>query len=194
MSMLNVVMSYLPYSVITIFTPGPNNLMSLYAVSSSGWRNGLRLIAGITAGFVVLASLSALFCHQLARIIPEAVKWLKYFGAVYILWLAWRISTSRPKETQSRPVSFNYGFFLAVSNVKSLLFMITIFTAYVIPDGAELGDMFAHCGVILALSLASWFLWGAVGGAMRRFIAEYYRPFNIVMGLALVWCAVRVAL
>lgn len=194
MSMLNVVMSYLPYSVITIFTPGPNNLMSLYAVSSSGWRNGLRLIAGITAGFVVLASLSALFCHQLARIIPEAVKWLKYFGAVYILWLAWRISTSRPKETQSRPVSFNYGFFLAVSNVKSLLFMITIFTAYVIPAGAGLGDMFAHCGVILVLSLASWFLWGAVGGAMRRFIAEYYRPFNIVMGLALVWCAIRVAL
>ena len=192
--MLNVVMSYLPYSVITIFTPGPNNLMSLYAVSSSGWRNGLRLMAGITAGFVVAASLSALFCHHLARIIPEAVKWLKYFGAAYILWLAWRIATSCPQETQSRPVSFSYGFILALSNVKSMLFMITIFTAYVIPAGAGLGDMFAHCGVILALSAASWLLWGAAGGAMRRFIAEHFRPFNIVMGLALVWCAVRIAL
>ena len=38
--MLNVILSYLPYALITTFTPGPNNLMSLYAVSSYGWRKG----------------------------------------------------------------------------------------------------------------------------------------------------------
>ena len=48
--MLDVILSYLPYALITTFTPGPNNLMSLYSVSSAGWKKGSRVILGIFAG------------------------------------------------------------------------------------------------------------------------------------------------
>lgn len=30
------------------------------------------------------------------------------------------------------------------------------------------------------------------GSIMQRFLARYYRPFNIAMGIALVWCAVQI--
>lgn len=134
--MLDTVLSYMPYALITTFTPGPNNLMSLYSVSTYGWRKGSRVIWGIFAGFTAVMAMVILSCSGLAQYMPGVVGWLKYFGAAYILWLAWHI----------------------------------------------------------AVSAVSWCMWGTAGGLLQRFLVRYYRPFNVVMGLALLWCAVKIAM
>ena len=190
--MLDVILSYLPYALITTFTPGPNNLMTFYAVSSSGWRRGSRIIFGIISGFIVLEVLVIMFCHELAKYAPQIVKYLKYAGAAYILWLAVHIALSSPGETEAQSVTFRSGFFLALSNVKVMLYLITIFTVYVIPAGAGLGEMFLHGACIIALSTVSWGLWGTAGGVMQKFLKNHYRTFNAVMGIALLWCAVKI--
>ncbi len=38
--LISTIISYLPYTCVTAFTPGPNNILSLYAVSRNGWRKG----------------------------------------------------------------------------------------------------------------------------------------------------------
>ena len=190
--MLNVILAYLPYALITTFTPGPNNLMTFYAVSSLGWRKGSRIIFGIISGFIVVEVIVILFCHELAKYAPELVKYLKYAGAAYILWLAVHIARSTPDETGEQSLSFRSGLFLALSNVKVMLYLITIFTVYVIPAGAGLGEMFLHGGVIISLSAVSWGLWGTAGGLMQSFLKNHYRVFNAVMGIALLWCAVKI--
>ena len=190
--MLDTVLSYMPYALISTFTPGPNNLMSLYAVSSSGWRKGGRVILGILAGFAVVMVAVILFCHELAENLPEIVKYLKYAGAVYILWLAYHIAVSKPSESRNNSVSIKSGFLLALSNVKVILYLITIFTAYVIPSGASLTEMFIHGGLIIAVSAVSWLLWGTAGGLLQKFLSRHYRLFNIAMGIALLWCAVKI--
>ncbi|MBQ7168828.1 MAG: LysE family transporter [Synergistaceae bacterium] len=192
--MLDVILSYLPYALITTFTPGPNNLMSLYSVSSYGWRKGGRVILGIALGFTVVMVMVILFCHELAKYIPGLVGWLKYFGAAYILWLAWHIAVSVPSDSGNASAGFRNGLLLALSNVKVILYLITIFTAYVIPSGAELADMFIHRGLIIAVSAVSWCTWGAAGGMMQRFLSEHYRAFSIAMGIALLWCAANVVM
>lgn len=190
--MVSVFLSYLPYALVTTFTPGPNNIMSLYSVSTSGWRKGSRVILGIFAGFCVVMAGVILFCHELAKYIPELVKYLKYIGAAYIIWLAWHIATSTPSESSGHSVSFRSGLVLALSNVKVILYLITIFTAYIIPAGSSFPEMLLHGAAIIAISAVSWCTWGAAGGIMQSFLAEYYRPFNIVMGLILAWCAIRI--
>ena len=192
--MLNVILSYLPYALITTFTPGPNNLMSLYSVSHGGWKTGSRVILGIAGGFVSLMVIVILFCHELAEYAPELVKYLKYFGAAYILWLAVHIAFSRPSESEGQTLSFGKGFALAVSNVKVILYLITIFTAYVIPSGAGLMEMCAHGVLIISVSAVSWCMWGAVGRILQAFLAKYWRPFNIAMGIALLWCAWQIVM
>ena len=187
--MLKIILSYLPYALITTFTPGPNNIMSLYSVSHAGWKKGGRVILGIASGFAALMLLVILFCHELARYIPELVGWLKYIGAVYILWLAYHIAVSRPSETEGRSMSFTGGYFLAITNIKVILYLITIFTAYIIPSGAGLYDMILHGVFIIAVSAVSWGMWGGMGGLLQRFLTRYYRPFNIAMGIILAWCA-----
>ena len=192
--MLKVILSYLPYALITTFTPGPNNLMSLYSVSHAGWKNGGRVILGITAGFLSLMAVEIVFCHELAEYAPELVKYLKYVGAAYILWLAVHIALSRPSESEGQMMTFTKGFALAVSNVKVTLYLITIFTAYIIPSGAGFAQMCGHGAFIIATSAVSWALWGAVGGILQAFLAEYWRPFNIAMGIALLWCAWQIVM
>ena len=192
--MLSVILSYLPYALITTFTPGPNNLMSLYSVSHGGWKTGSRVILGIASGFVSLMVIVILFCHELAEYAPELVKYLKYLGAAYILWLAVHIAVSRPSESEGQTMSFGKGFALAISNVKVILYLITIFTAYVIQSGAGLVEMCMHGVFIIAMSAVSWSLWGAVGGILQAFLAEYWRPFNIAMGMALLWCAWQIVM
>lgn len=190
--MLQVFLSYLPYGLITTFTPGPNNIMSLYSVSTAGWKKGGRLITGIFAGFSTVTVLVILFSHELAKYIPGLVQYLKYIGAIYILWLAVHIALSKPGETQMRAINFRSGFFLALTNVKVILYLITIFTAYIIPTGAGLIDMAVHGIIIIAISIVSWCMWGSAGGIMQKFLAEYYRPFNIAMGIILAWCAFKI--
>ena len=192
--MLQTILSYLPYALITTFTPGPNNLMSLYSVSNGGWRLGSRVILGIAAGFMTLMVIVILFCHELAEYAPELVKYLKYVGAAYILWLAVHIAMSQPSESEGQMLSFGKGFALSVSNVKVILYLITIFTAYIIPSGAGFAEMCAHGVLIVTVSAVSWTLWGAVGGILQAFLAEYWRPFNIAMGIALLWCAWQIVM
>lgn len=190
--MLEVFLTYLPYALISTFTPGPNNLMSLYSVSSGGWRKGGRVILGILAGFSSVMIMVIAFCNELANYAPEVVKHLKYVGAAYILWLAFHIAMSRPSGSSERSLSFRSGLILALSNVKVILYLITIFTAYVIPSGAGFAEMLAHGAIIIAITAVSWCTWGTAGSIMQRFLARYYRPFNIAMGIALVWCAVQI--
>ncbi|MBQ7214738.1 MAG: LysE family transporter [Synergistaceae bacterium] len=192
--MLRVILSYLPYALITTFTPGPNNLMALYSVSHGGWRTGSRVILGIASGFVSLMVIVIAFCHELAEYAPELVKYLKYVGAAYILWLAVHIALSRPSESEGQMMTFGKGFALSLSNVKVILYLITIFTAYVIPSGAGFAQMCLHGVFIIALSTVSWALWGGVGGILQAFLAEYWRPFNIAMGIALLWCAWQIVM
>ena len=37
--LISMIISYFPYAFVTAFTPGPNNIITLYAVSQGGRRN-----------------------------------------------------------------------------------------------------------------------------------------------------------
>lgn len=190
--MLHTMLSYIAYVLVTTFTPGPNNIMSLYSVSTAGWKKGCEVISGIFTGFSLLTISIIIFCHELSKYVPEIVGILKYIGAAYIVWLAVHIAKSTPSESQGHSITFKSGFFLSISNVKVILYLITVYTAYIIPSGAGLFEMFAHGVIIVALSAVSWFTWGTAGAMLQKFLKEHYRPFNIVMAIILLWCAVSI--
>lgn len=188
---MSVVLSYLPYSLVTAFTPGPNNLLSLYAVSQNGWRRGKAVVGGIAAGFLCVMTLCALFCWGLSQVLPAVTGFLTYVGAAYILWLALHIARSRPQETEHQILSFWQGFWLQFVNPKIILCAVTILTGYVLPAGAGLGGLLLHSGAITAIGLSGVLTWAAAGGLFQRFLSRYYKPFNYLMALILVLCAWR---
>lgn len=190
----SIIMTYLPYSLVTAFTPGPNNIVALCAVSRNGWRKGRHVLLGIAAGFLYVMVLCALFCYELARYVPALAKILKYVGAAYIVWLAIHVARSTYAETEDHGISFWKGVFLEFTNIKIILYAITIYTGYVLPSGAGLGSLLFHAVSMTFIGMAGVMTWAGAGSILQRFLKQYCRPFNLVMALVLVYCAVTLVL
>lgn len=186
---LFIVLSYLPYALVTAFTPGPNNILSLYAISQNGWRKGKTVLFGITGGFLAVMILCALFCYELDKYLPTLSGILKYVGAVYIFWLAIHVARSKPEKEESQQASFWKGLFLQFVNVKIYLYAITIYTGYVLPAGGTLTSLLLHAVSLTLIGMAGFFTWGAAGGFLQTFLARHYRPFNYLMAAILILCA-----
>lgn len=188
-----IILSYLPYGLVTAFTPGPNNFIALYAVSQGGWRKGRPVLVGIGLGFLCVMVLCALFCYELARYAPAVAGVMKYVGAAYMAWLAIQVARSRPEAAQGKPMTFLKGFLLEFFNVKIILYAITVYTGYVLPHDTRLSSLLIHALCITAVGMAGSMTWAAVGGALQGFIAAHSRPFHITMALVLIWCAASLA-
>ena len=133
----SIFVSYLPYALVTSFTPGPNNVLALHTVSQNGWARGKNTLLGIIAGFFCVMAVCALFCYQLNHFLPTLSQALRYVGAGYILWLAVHVARSKPAGEESRKASFWKGFLLQFVNVKIIFYAITIYTGYVFPAGGS---------------------------------------------------------
>ena len=115
----SIFVSYLPYALVTSFTPGPNNVLALHTVSQNGWARGKNTVLGIIAGFFCVMAVCALFRYQLNHFLPTLSQALRYVGAGYILWLAVHVARSKPAGEESRKASFWKGFLLQFVNVKN---------------------------------------------------------------------------
>ena len=189
----SIMMSYLIYTVVTAFTPGPNNIVALYAVSQNGWRKGKNVLLGMAGGFLCVMFICALFCYELAKYLPSLTGTLKYVGAAYIVYLAIHVARSSSDNSDGRQMTFWKGFLLQFFNVKIILYAITVYTGYVLPYESSLTSLFSHAINLTVIGMAGFITWGVAGGLFQDLLTQYYRPFNIVMGLILVYCAITLA-
>ena len=187
---LSALAAYLPYALITTFTPGPNNLISFYAVSSRGWKKGANVLSGIGTAILLIMLMTAVFSHQISAHMEAALPVLKYSGAAYILWLACKISRSGPENSTFEVSTFWKGFILVFINIKMLLYALTVFTGYIIPVNSDQPFLIIHAVILTLLCIASNITWAAAGSFLKSFLNRHYRPFNITMALILAYCAV----
>lgn len=187
---LSTIISYLPYALITTFTPGPNNLISFYAVSTYGWKKGAKVLAGIGSAIFLIICITAVLCHHLASNVEAALPVLKIFGSIYILWLAIHIAKDSPDNSSFDISTFKKGFILVFVNVKMLLYAITVFSGYILNSTTDVKILLLHAVILSALCISSNLTWAAAGRAFQKFLKKHYRPFNITMAVILAYCAV----
>src|SRR5512138_2602985 len=71
-------------------TPGPDMLLIASRSASQGRAAGFATLAGIQAGTYCHALAAALGLSQLFLLVPIAYDIVRYAGAAYLLWLAWK--------------------------------------------------------------------------------------------------------
>ncbi len=181
------------YSLITTFTPGPNNIMSMSNASRYGFKKSIPFNIGVCFGFLAIILLSGIFSATLYHIIPSVKPVMTYIGAAYILWLAWKIYRSKAKgeaKREGHTNTFLSGFFLQFVNPKGILYGITTMSTFILPYTKSI-PLIAVISLMLALiaflSTSCWSLFGAV---FQRLLAKHARVINIIMALLLVYCAV----
>lgn len=192
---IDMFVALLVYASTTTFSPGPNNILMLSLAGQYGFKKCLKLMTGIWTGSFLIMLCCALFSTVLERLLPDVAPYFKYVGAVYILWLAWKTGTRKPliagTEEQKEP-SFLTGFLLQMVNVKIMLYGLTAFTTFITPYIQKIPMLVLFAFLLMAVGGTGNIIWAVVGNVCQRFYTKYYRLFNIVMSLLLIWCAVKI--
>ena len=104
-----LLLAFAGFAFVSSVTPGPNNAMLLASGVNYGFRRTVPHIAGISLGCVAMLILVGLGLGRLFAAVPQLYLILRYAGAAYLLWLAWKIATAGPMTDQkaaSRPMTF----------------------------------------------------------------------------------------
>lgn len=186
--------SMLIYMVATMITPGPNNLTMLFLGAEYGFRGTRRFLTASTICLFIKTLLCGLLNMALASFIPPMVNYLKWIGAAYMLYLGstmarsgWKSSDSAARQTES---TYRSGVILQLLNMKSWISCLSLYAVYIVPAEDSLLTIIWVAVLYTAFMLASSICWGLFGSGMRRFISRYRKPFGIIMGLSLLYCAV----
>lgn len=194
---------FMPFSVfidmtvsacVTVWSPGPNNILLLSTASKYGVKKNLRLMLGIWTGSLTLMCLSGIFCSALGNIIPGIQPYMKYVGAAYILYLAYvTLRRSPPTDASAeKEPSYLMGLVLQLLNVKIIIYGLTMFSSFILPHEQRIPVLFLFAVYLMVLGAIGNLIWAFAGNVLKRFYNEHYRLMNLIMALLLVWCALRI--
>jgi len=178
------------FALVSSITPGPNNIMLASSGLTFGFRRTIPHMLGVNLGFTLMLVLVGLGLGTAFQQFPWLYTVLKYAGALYLLYLAWKIALSGPLEGGSqrgRPFTFMQAALFQWVNPKAWVMAVGVIATYTPQAGFYWNLMLAAavCGVV---NLPSIGVWTAFGAALQRLLHRplAIRLFNIAMALLLV--------
>lgn len=186
---LHIYLAFLLATTIMIALPGPSVILTVAHSISFGWKPALSTVGGATAGIAVQLIIAAIGLTSLLNVVAGAFEWLRWAGAIYLIYLGvkqWR-SANNPLKLDTASVSrtnlFVQGMIITIPNPKSLIF-IAAFLPQFIDAGQPLGLQFA---IIVPTFLVITFVvtgaWALIAGNVRGFLRSQ-RAFRNIMRTA----------
>ncbi len=184
-------LAMIAFAFVSSITPGPNNFMLLASGVNFGFRRTIPHMLGIGGGFLSLLLAVGFGLGSLLIAFPMLELVLKIAGGAYLLYLAWRIGTSRSlgeaKTADARPMTFLEAAAFQWVNPKAWMMAVTGMALYTSPQAPYLSAVFVAFAFAI-VNLPSVSAWAGFGVALRGFLADPVRLkwFNIAMALLLV--------
>jgi threonine/homoserine/homoserine lactone efflux protein len=178
------------FAFASSITPGPNNTMLMASGANFGLRASLAHMSGVTLGFVGLIALCGLGLAGVFAAFPPLHLLLKWGGAAYLLYLAWKIGTAKgigAGAVGARPMTFPQAAAFQFVNPKGWAMALGTVSTYV-PARGFIANLSAALLIFAAITSFSVITWTAFGVVLRRFLDRpaVLRTFNLVMALLLV--------
>jgi threonine/homoserine/homoserine lactone efflux protein len=186
--MTNDLLPLATYCALMSSTPGPNNVMLTVSGANFGYRRTLPHILGIVLGGAVQTLLCCIGLGALMAALPSSQAFLRIAGALYLLWLAWRLAGSTVADSAlQRPLSFLQGLSFQAVNPKAWTRAMTLGAVFMPPGLATLEGALLVSGIGTAISMPCISMWAVFGMAIRRFLASprHRRLFNAMMAATL---------
>ncbi|WP_241049403.1 LysE family translocator [Achromobacter xylosoxidans] len=178
------------FALVSSITPGPNNVMLAASGLNFGFRRSMPHLLGVNLGFTLMIFLVGIGLGSVFQQVPVLYTVLKYVGAAYLLYLAWKIANSggvEEGEVRGKPMTFLQAAAFQWVNPKAWVMAVGIIATYTPQAGffANLVIATLVCGLV---NLPSIGIWVTFGTALRRVLHKPWaiRAFNITMALLLV--------
>jgi len=184
-------------------TPGPDMLLIASRSTSQGRASGFAALAGIQAGTYCHALAAAFGLSQLFLAVPIAYEVVRYAGAAYLLYLAWKSFRSTGTVvaptvgTRRFPIGvvFRQGLLTNLLNPKMALFVLALFPQVVQPSAGSVAVQIMVLATVL--NLTGLTVNGAVtaSGLGRLFGARgrWRRAPQLLLGTVFAGLALRLA-
>lgn len=178
------------FAFVASITPGPNNVMLLASGANFGFRRTLPHMFGIEIGFVSLIAAVGLGLGALLTAMPMLDTALKIAGALYLVYIAWRIATTRSMASAtgaSRPLNVLQAAAFQWINPKGWVMAVSAVAIYSRPD-ALAQSILAVIACFALSGLIATPTWTGFGTALSAYLDDPDRLkwFNIAMGVLLV--------
>jgi threonine/homoserine/homoserine lactone efflux protein len=165
-------------------TPGPDMLLIASRSATQGKASGFATLAGIQAGTYCHALAAAFGLSQLFLAVPLAYDAVRYAGAAYLLYLAWK--AFRSSGTAFAPTTglprypigsvFRQGLVTNLLNPKMALFVLALFPQFV---HLEAGNVAVQ---IMVLATVLNLIGIVVNGAVILMASRLGRAFSRASG------------
>jgi threonine/homoserine/homoserine lactone efflux protein len=163
------------FAAAMCLTPGPNVVMVTASAANFGFRRTIPQMLGITLGFGFMIMAVGLGLAGLFQVEPRLHVLLKYAGAIYLFYLAWRIAradAASSGSTRARPINFVEAAAFTWVNPKSWVTTVGALAAYTTVGGDVLLQTAAIAGVLAGACLTSVVIWAAFGVAIARLLGS----------------------
>lgn len=184
--------AFLAFTIITAFTPGPNNILVLSSGIRYGFRGSAPVITGVCSGFVCVMVLCGLAAFSLSALSERFIGVMKYVGCLYIVRLAWQVGAAKPSGggEAGTEAGFMSGFVLQFVNVKIIIYGLAAFSGFILPYYDSYLAIIGFMLVLSIIGISGILAWALAGSALQRFFRRYERSANAAMGILLLGCAV----
>ena len=187
---LDTFLALLLFAFTTSITPGPNNMMLFTSGVNFGFRRTIPHMLGIGVGFFVLLIAVGLGLGALLHTVPVLYTALKFSGGAYLVWIAWKIGTSRSlgeAESDARPMSFISAAAFQWVNPKAWVMAVTAMATYT-NEQLYLFTVLLVGLAFAAVNVPSVSTWAGFGSVLRDWLSDPVRLkwFNITMAVLLV--------
>ncbi len=180
------------FTFVTSVTPGPNNMMLLASGAQFGFKRSLPHLFGIVIGVALLLSLVLLGLGALFQLYPALYDILKVLGSLYLLWLAWKISSAPTEQgklqkftKKAQPLKCWQASLFQFINPKAWAMVIGSVSTFTLA-----GDLYLQSGLTIMLCFAvmgfiaiSIWVWFGVVISKLLTTVKRQRIFNYSMGL-----------
>lgn len=186
--------AFLSYLIITSITPGPSNILMMNEARKFGFKGSIHFQFGIISGFIILGLITSLLITRIYHWIPMLESYFKIGGAIYLLYLAWKIAFSKKSnnDTNYSQPSFVSGLLFQILNLKSILYFLTAMSTFVLPYHESSVAIFSFMSLTILIGCAGLLLWSICGSAFKREFLKYDKVVNIIMCLLLIYSAITI--
>lgn len=185
------------FSFATSITPGPNNIMLLASGINFGFKKTFPHSIGVSSGFFIMLLAVGLGIGTVIQSSPMLYTILKYFGVIYLLWLAWKTTIShtiaKGDNRKNKPLTFIEAALFQWINPKAWMMAVGGMAMYT--NAAE--PYFSMLLVATLFALINWpcvAVWALFGHQLREKLSQpqILKWFNFVMGILLALSAISV--
>ena len=174
---MEILISFILAVSILAISPGPDNIFVLMQSVVHGKKYGLATITGLMTGCIVHTTFVAVGISTIIKENNTIFLVIKILGAVYLLYLAYKvitggseISTSTKKIDKKTPFQlFKIGFIMNVLNPKVTLFFLALFPGFLFSEILPISLQFYTLGALFILvSFVVFSLIAILGGTISE--------------------------